>query len=199
MADFKLTYFNVCGRAELIRLIFGKSGTAFQDNRIEFADWPAKKASFPMGQLPLLNYKGLELIQSLTIARFVARKCGLAGKTEIDEILADQFVTTLWLDILNKLIEIFFEKDAAAKAAMIEARREPTNQGLIALATLVKGPFVLGDALSYADLALLDFETWLPRTIPDIKIPEKIKAVILKVEADPQVAAYLARRPKTPF
>lgn len=199
MADFKLTYFNVCGRAELTRLIFAKSGTAFEDDRIEFADWPAKKGTMRMGQVPVLNYKGQELIQSLTIARFVARKCDLAGKTEIDEFLADQFVTTLWSDILNKLIEIFFEKDAAAKAAKIEARREPTNQGLAALATLVKGPFILGDVLSYADLALLDFETWIPRTIPDIKLPEKLKAVILKVEADPQVAAYLARRPKTDF
>ena len=63
----------------------------------------------------------------------------------------------------------------------------------------LKGPFVLGEALSYADLALLDFEAWLPRTIPDIKLPEKLKAVVLKVEADPQVAAYLARRPKTNF
>ncbi len=43
MADFKLTYFNVCGRAELTRLIFAKSGTAFEDDRIEFADWPAIK------------------------------------------------------------------------------------------------------------------------------------------------------------
>ena len=43
-----------------------------------------------MGQVPVLNYKGQELIQSLTIARFVARKCDLAGKTEIDEFLADQ-------------------------------------------------------------------------------------------------------------
>ena len=43
MGDIKLTYFNVCGRAELTRLIFAKSGTAFQDDRIEHADWPAKK------------------------------------------------------------------------------------------------------------------------------------------------------------
>jgi len=199
MADYKLTYFNLSGRAELTRLIFAKSGTAFEDDRIEFAEWPARKASMPMGQVPVLNYKGQELIQSLTIARFAARKCGLVGKTEIDEFLADQFVTTLWSDIANKLVEIFFEKDAEAKAAKIEARLEPTTQGLNNLATMVKGPFVLGEALSYADLALLDFEAWLPRTIPDIKLPEKLKAVVLKVEADPQVAAYLARRPKTNF
>jgi len=199
MGDIKLTYFNVCGRAELTRLIFAKSGTAFQDDRIEFADWPAKKASMPMGQVPVLNYKGQELIQSLTIARFAARKCGLIGETEIDEFLADQFVTTLSSDIMSKLLEIFFEKDEEAKAEKIEARREPTTLGLNVLATMVKGPFVLGEALSYADLALLDFEAWLPRTVPDIKLPEKLKAVVLKVEADPQIAAYLAHRPKTDF
>jgi len=199
MGDIKLTYFNVCGRAELTRLIFAKSGTGFQDDRIEFADWPAKKASMPMGQVPVLNYKGQELIQSLTIARFAARKCGLIGETEIDEFLADQFVTTLSSDIMSKLLEIFFEKDEEAKAEKIEARREPTTLGLNVLATMVKGPFVLGEALSYADLALLDFEAWLPRTVPDIKLPEKLKAVVLKVEADPQIAAYLAHRPKTDF
>ena len=43
MADYKLTYFNLSGRAELTRLIFAKSGTAFEDDRIEFAEWPARK------------------------------------------------------------------------------------------------------------------------------------------------------------
>ena len=92
----------------------------------------------PMAQLPVLRYKNHELIQSLTIARFAARKCGLVGKEEIDEFLCDQFVSTLWLDIANKLVEIFFEKDPAAKAEKIEARRGPTTDGLNRLANLVK-------------------------------------------------------------
>ena len=50
MSDFKLTYFNVAGRAELIRLIFAKSGTAFEDERIEFADWPARKGKGDSGK-----------------------------------------------------------------------------------------------------------------------------------------------------
>jgi len=199
MGDFKLTYFNVGGRAELTRLIFAKSGTGFEDERLEFSEWPARKASMPMAQLPVLRYKNHELIQSLTIARFAARKCGLVGKEEIDEFLCDQFVSTLWLDIANKLVEIFFEKDPAAKAEKIEARRGPTTDGLNRLANLVKGNFVLGDELSYADLALVDAEPWLERTIPDIKFPEKLKAVVTKVEADPKIAAYLSSRPKTNF
>lgn len=199
MCDFKLSYFNVGGRAELTRLIFAKSGTKFEDERIEFADWPAKKASMPMSQLPILRYKGQELIQSLTIARFAARKCGLVGKEEMDEFLCDQFVSTLWLDIANKLVEIFFEKDPAAKAEKIEARRAPTIDGLNRLTNFVKGDFVLGGEMSYADLALVDAEPWLERTIPDVKLPEKLKAVVTKVEADPKISTYLASRPKTAF
>jgi len=199
MSDFKLTYFNVAGRAELIRLIFAKSGTAFEDERIEFADWPARKATTPMGQLPILHYKGHSMIQSLTIARFVGRKCGLAGKEEIDEFLCDQFVSTLWLDIANKLVEVFFEKDEAVKAKKSEERKAPTVEGLEKLANLVKGDFVLGDSMSYADLALLDAEPWLARTVPGVQLPAKLKAIVTKVEADPKVAAYIAARPKTPF
>ena len=43
MSEFKLTYFNRAGRAELTRLIFVQSGTKFHDERIETADWPKVK------------------------------------------------------------------------------------------------------------------------------------------------------------
>ena len=63
----------------------------------------------------------------------------------------------------------------------------------------LQGDFVLGKQMSYADLALVDAEPWLERTIPDVKLPEKLKAVVTKVEADPKVAKYLASRPKSAF
>merc|ERR1712228_731508 len=95
----------------------------FEDERIEFADWSAKKASMPMGQMPVLNYKGQEIVQSLTIGRFAARKCNLAGDTEMHEFLCDQFVTTLWLDLANKLVESFFERIRTPR------RRRPRRGG----------------------------------------------------------------------
>ena len=64
---------------------------------------------------------------------------------------------------------------------------------------VLQGDFVLGGEMSYADLALVDAEPWLERTIPDVKLPEKLKAVVTKVEADPKISTYLASRPKTAF
>jgi len=199
MADFKLTYFNVRGRAELVRLIFEKSGIQYEDERLTSDEWKNRKESTPLGQLPVLTYKGTKIVQSLTMARFVAKKGGLAGSDEMEEVYCDMFVCSLWLDILDKLVPIFFEKDEEKKASMIEPKQKSIEVMLQKLATLVKGDFVLGDAMSYADLSLLDLPPWLSKTIPELEIPEKLKAVITKVEADPKISNWIATRPDTSF
>ena len=43
--DYKLTYFNGRGRAEVARLCLAAAGVKFTDNRIEQSDWPAYKPS----------------------------------------------------------------------------------------------------------------------------------------------------------
>jgi glutathione S-transferase len=55
---YKLTYFNGRGRAELSRMIFNVAGIKFEDERIEFADWPGRKQGwwfFTLTFLVLLN------------------------------------------------------------------------------------------------------------------------------------------------
>ena len=44
----KLIYFNARGRAELARLILAQGGEAYDDERIEGADWPKLKPSKPI-------------------------------------------------------------------------------------------------------------------------------------------------------
>uniref|UniRef100_A0A674BMY1 glutathione transferase n=1 Tax=Salmo trutta TaxID=8032 RepID=A0A674BMY1_SALTR len=43
MQSYKLTYFNMRGRAELSRYIFAYAGIAFEDRRVEWKDWPLIK------------------------------------------------------------------------------------------------------------------------------------------------------------
>uniref|UniRef100_A0A4W5LIS7 glutathione transferase n=1 Tax=Hucho hucho TaxID=62062 RepID=A0A4W5LIS7_9TELE len=43
MPSYKLTYFNMRGRAELPRYIFAYAGIAFEDRRVEWKDWPSIK------------------------------------------------------------------------------------------------------------------------------------------------------------
>ena len=50
----KLIYFNARGRAELARLILAQAGEAYDDERIEGADWPKLKPSKPI-LIPLIS------------------------------------------------------------------------------------------------------------------------------------------------
>ena len=44
MSEYKLTYFNGRGRAEITRLILTAAGQKFTDERFEFTEWPSHKA-----------------------------------------------------------------------------------------------------------------------------------------------------------
>ncbi|XP_064867469.1 hematopoietic prostaglandin D synthase isoform X4 [Oncorhynchus nerka] len=105
MTSYKLTYFNMRGRAELPRYIFAYAGIAFEDRRVEWSDWPSIKkkvlmtnntlSAFPLGKLPVLEVNGLPLTQSLAIARFLAKEAGLVGNSRLAEAQADALVDTL--------------------------------------------------------------------------------------------------------
>jgi hypothetical protein len=53
--------------------------------------------------------------------------------------------------------------------------------------------------MSYADLAIMDIEPWLAKTLPSIELPKKLKSIVAKTQAHPKVAAWLEKRPKTAF
>ena len=66
-------------------------------NRIEFSDFPKYKEKTIFGQLPILeitdeNGTVVKLAQSNTIARFLARRFNLAGKTDIEQAKAEMII-----------------------------------------------------------------------------------------------------------
>ena len=42
---YKLTYFQVTGRAEISRLMFAAAGVQYEDHRIKAGEWPTYKPS----------------------------------------------------------------------------------------------------------------------------------------------------------
>ena len=68
-----LTYFDLRGRAEAIRLLFTDQGIPFMDRRIRSADsWQALKRSLPLQVLPHYSDPRLSLTQSHSILRYLA-------------------------------------------------------------------------------------------------------------------------------
>ena len=93
MPALKLTYFNVEGAAEKIRLAFKLGGIEFDDERIERANWPALKPSAPFGQLPLLSIDGKPPIsQSNAILRYAGRLSGLYPEDPLQAMRVDEVI-----------------------------------------------------------------------------------------------------------
>merc|ERR1712130_599177 len=83
MPMVKLVYFDLEGRGELIRLLLHAGNIDYEDFRFGFADWPKHKPTTPFGSVPVLFWDGEEMAQTMAIARFVARKVGMAGNTDM--------------------------------------------------------------------------------------------------------------------
>ena len=55
MANYKLTYFDLKGRAEPIRMLFELANQPYEDCRVPFDKWAELKPQFPFHQLPILE------------------------------------------------------------------------------------------------------------------------------------------------
>jgi len=94
----KITYFDIAGVAEKVRLAFTLGGVEFEDERIQFAQWQALKATTPYGQLPVMVMDGKTFTQSDAMMRFAGRLTPslypIAHALEVDEALGlvDDFI-----------------------------------------------------------------------------------------------------------
>ena len=196
----KLTYFNLRGRAEPSRLLLAYGGIKFEDCRITpgFEDpkeWMALKPKTPYGSLPLLEWNGTNVAQSMAIARFIAREGGLAGRNNLEAAQIDEIIDAI-NDMINAGAKAFFAKD---EAAMKKHATETIPAGLGNIEKRLEargGQFLSGNAFSWADLHVFDFCSNLPDKSCLEKVP-KIKNLTERVSKIPNIKSWVESRPKT--
>ncbi|OWA51295.1 putative Glutathione S-transferase 1 [Hypsibius exemplaris] len=159
MVAYALTYFNVAGRAELIRLLFIVSGTLFTDNRIESAQWPALKANTTWGSLPYLEVDGKILGQSNAIVYYVSNQLGLGGEGEWNRAIVQSIVLAT-NDIKDGLSQ-FVRGDPSLKEKNLSKLKDATIPTILGRAEKViqvygSDDYSVGSKLTVADLALYD-------------------------------------------
>jgi len=211
MTEYKLHYFNLRGKAELVRLVFAAAGQEYQDIRYNpmppmsadpaiKLDWNDEaKATMPLGQMPVLEVDGQKFCQQSAIARFLAKRFGLMGDGELQEFKVDMVVETMWPDVAGKVTKIFYEKEEDKKAVLKQQAAEALPKMLEKIEKWVEGDFVLGDKLSLADLAIFDVMGFIPFFLPDLEVPSVIQKIIDNVKNHPQVKKWLESRPQTAF
>ena len=76
MPKIKLTYFDIEGAAEPVRLALALAGQEYEDERINFPDWAGLKPKMPHGQLPVMQIDGGDMkTQSGAMIRWVGHEC----------------------------------------------------------------------------------------------------------------------------
>jgi len=202
---YRLNYFDGMGRAEPTRWVFAYSGTDYEDVRIPKADWPALKATTPFGQLPYLEVDGKPVAQSLTIARFAARKTGLVGHDDFEAAQADALVDYV-TDAVKGLAATFSEPDEAKKKILKDAYLkegvQPFLKGLERhLAANNKGEgFFVGSKPTWADFVIVIFLDNLVASDSGVLENYKLlKAHSQRVHELKGIKEWLQTRPVTAF
>eukprot|EP01132_Coremiostelium_polycephalum_P006681 gene6681-8265_t len=190
-----LTYFNGQGKGEIIRLIFAYTKTKFNDNRVnEISDELRKE--LPYGQLPVYRDGDLYIAQSIAIARYVAEKTGLQGKTPQQKAVIDEVV-----DSFGDVVSGYFQsRNDEVKLTNFKTNTIPKFVGawekkLSATKYIAGDNFTWGDivvAHGYAYLEFLGFGD-------NVKSFTKVAALTKEFFANKQVADYVATRPESKF
>jgi len=202
MPGMKLTYFNLRARAEPARLILAQAGQDYEDARLpapwdDMAPWQELKPNTPFGQLPVLNVNGVEIAQSMTVARYVAREFGLAGTNNLESALMDAIVDAV-SEATEKMYNAYvFEKDEAKKAELTKKFNEDVLPSLLKnIEKGLKDDYLVGGTVSWADIILYHFVKELPSQ-DALKDAPKVAGVVERVANLPNIKKWVETRPQT--
>ena len=197
----KITYFDVRGRAEVIRLIHEFTNTPYVERRVSVEEWPAAKPTFPFGQLPVYEEGDLLLNQSHAIYRHLARKLDLYGDDESEHCRCDM-VEEFFVDAQNNIGGFFWNPEFHQKREQYEKEQLPELLDKVDRLYAGNGGngFFVGTRVSYVDFIAWHFLDYV-RALSAATLGRYTKLAAFKqsLQSTPAIATYLAseRRPRT--
>ncbi|KAF7988003.1 hypothetical protein HCN44_007497 [Aphidius gifuensis] len=200
MSSYKLTYFNMTGRAEPIRYMLSYAGIDFEDKRVSFEEWSSLKAEMPLGQMPVLEIDGKIYNQSKSIYIYLGKKLNIAGDNYEEDYEINNAVDTMD-DLKHPLTTWYFEKDATTKETLKEKAFSKIDLLLGKLEETVKknNGYFVGGKLTWADLAFTAYNDFLSNITGKNIITNypELQKLVKKIAEIPKIKAYLSKRPVT--
>ncbi len=205
--SYKLIYFGVQARAELARMLFRYANVEFEDVRINRDEWATLKQEVKFGQVPILEINGKPVAQSQAIVRYLAQKFGYLPTDPDAALPVDELYSFINSDISDKQFMGSLFQDAEAKEKYRSdyfGNQLPTKLGYLEKILESNGTgYLVGDKLTLADLAFVDFaqrvlfdKDWIERTKPVLERFPKVSEYLQKRFEDAQYKAYLEKKPK---
>lgn len=204
MSKPKLVYFDIDGaRGEAARLAMVIGGVPFEDDRVKFADWQARKPHTPFGALPVLEHNGQTVAQSNGINRYVGKLAGLYPNDAWQAALCDEamdaveeIATRVWSTMPLPAAEKKAQRESLAAGPLSDSldrlQRRLVTQG---------GRYFADGRLTVADLKVFVWIRHLrsgqldhvPVDLPDRVAPQLIEHHE-RVMGHPAIDAYYAGR-----
>ncbi|KNC48585.1 glutathione S-transferase [Thecamonas trahens ATCC 50062] len=194
----RLHYFEGRGLAESVRLMLAATETEF-----EFVPVTTHEAFLALrdsgrllfGQLPLLEIDGLNLVQSMAMVRYLARRGHLYGATPEDAVEADMIADSI-RDALRAFTSLPFARDRTAAidaAAAAAAKYFPRFEAILERAPASSVYFV-GAKLTYPDVTLVELTCYALEVLGHDVLDAYpcLAAHHAAMVALPGIAAYLA-------
>ncbi|KDO20604.1 hypothetical protein SPRG_12960 [Saprolegnia parasitica CBS 223.65] len=203
LPSLRLTYFDMPGRAELIRLVLSLHDIPFEDERLTRDAFAARKASFPFEQVPTLTINGVEFAQGHSLARYVGKLTGMYPSDPIDALRVDEMLS-FQEDVVQALIPMLREQDIVRKTALARELASSKLPHLFELLerrlAVTKGTYVLAETLTIADVTLyVLFATFqsgrfTPMDTAFVDDYPHWRAIYTSMHGHPKVQAYYAQQ-----
>ncbi|KAJ2008091.1 hypothetical protein GGI04_001270 [Coemansia thaxteri] len=209
--SFTLRYFPAPGLSETIRLLLTAANVNWQE---EHPEWPAEKSNQLFGRLPVLIEKSasgepdLVISESVTIERYIARTYGFLPADPRQAAQQEQI-----RDRLTDTVIAYFIQSAATgeKKQELEGKFEGLLDKIAEVHSAAlrqngdNGHF-FGTKLSYVDIAHYAFIKYLATDgdklresvgpLVKSKLTPELNKLVAVVEADPLIAAQVAKHEK---
>lgn len=133
----------------------------------------------------------------------MAKKFNLAGTTDLEQAQVDSYADQV-VDFMNEIVKAHFESDAAKKKELDEKlESEVIPRHLKIFETRLAGTGngrVAASGETYADYAIVAVLEWFGDKRAGLleQFPH-LKSLDEKVRSNPGIAAYISKRPTTPF
>lgn len=194
MTTATLTYFLGRGRAETTRWMLAAAEVGFSNVAVETPeDLAALRAAdrLPFDQLPLLEIDGHCLSQSSAMIRYLARRAGLYGATDIDAMWCD-LIAGVAADFAETAMQAAFKPNADAAIADLEARFAKFGPRFEARIAAQGSGFVAAETMTFADVVLAEALSSYLEWCPDLLSGSPgLAAMYDAVTNRPGIAGYL--------
>ena len=210
--QYKLTYFNTRALAETSRYLFALAHQEYEDSRLPSTppgttNRPAFDAiaeSLPFGQLPVLQVggdSGTVIAQSKAIERFLARRFGFMGSSDVESALVESIGEAI-VDCRNAYRKV--QDSPSDKPAYWSGAFHNTMRYINRLAnqhsksadrnTLIGSGITLADAQLFHFLSIFDDQASVGKVVDQFPV---VKASRANFGSQPEIQQWIAKRPNT--